>query len=258
MNLDEAYSNAAYIPGGAEYPARWEGAARAFREEAACELDLRYGEGPRMVFDLFHPDRLAKGLVVFVHGGYWMEGDKSYWSHLAAGPVAQGWAVAIPSYDLCPDIRISGITLQVEAAIATAAARIPGPIRLVGHSAGGHLVARMACADLAPLWRSRVEQIVPISPLAELGPLMQTTMNQTLRISREEAMFESPLRLDGVGLPVTVWVGAEERPVFLDQARWLADAWGVERVVAPGRHHFDVIEDLIDPESSLVATLLGH
>lgn len=257
MNLDEAYSNAAYIPQGESYPARWEEAACAFRAGARSELDLRYGERPRMVFDLFHPDRLAKGLVVFVHGGYWMAFDKSYWSHLAAGPLAQGWAVAMPSYDLCPDVRISDITLQIEAAIASAAARVPGPIRLVGHSAGGHLVARMACADLAPAWRSRVEQIVPISPLAELGPLMQTAMNETLRISREEAMHESPLRHDGVGLPLTVWVGAAERPVFLDQARWLADAWGVERIVAPGRHHFDVIEELADPDSALVATLLG-
>jgi len=258
MNLDEAYANAAYIPGGDEYPARWLAAARAFRDGARGELDLRYGERPRMVFDLFHPERLAKGLVVFVHGGYWMEGDKSYWSHLAAGPLSEGWAVAMPSYDLCPDVRISDITLQIEAAIASAAARVPGPIRLAGHSAGGHLVARMACADLSPHWRSRVEQIVPISPVAELGPLMQTTMNETLRISREEAMFESPLRHDSVGVPVTIWVGAEERPVFLDQARWLADAWGVERVVAAGRHHFDVIEDLIDPDSALVATLLGE
>ncbi|HSG36591.1 MAG TPA: alpha/beta hydrolase [Paracoccaceae bacterium] len=257
MNLDEAYANAAYIDMGEAYPDKWAMAAHEFRQTARAELDLRYGERDRTVFDLFHPDRLAKGLLVFVHGGYWMAFDKSYWSHLAAGALAHGWAVAIPSYDLCPDVRICEITLQIEAAITAAADRVPGPIRLAGHSAGGHLVARMGCADIAPSWRSRVEQIVPISPVAELGPLMQTSMNETLQITREEAMHESPLRHDSVGLPVTVWVGENERPVFLDQARWLADAWGVERVVAPERHHFNVIEDLADPESALVATLLA-
>src|SRR3546814_5563195 len=47
------------------------------------------------------------GLAVFVHGGYWMAFDKSSWSHLAAGAVARGWAVALPSYTLCPEARIS-------------------------------------------------------------------------------------------------------------------------------------------------------
>jgi arylformamidase len=55
------------------------------------------------------PKGTPKGLVVFVHGGFWMKLDKSFWSHLAAGPLAHGHAVAMPSYTLCPDIRISGI-----------------------------------------------------------------------------------------------------------------------------------------------------
>jgi hypothetical protein len=54
---------------------------------------------------------------------------------------------------------------------------------------------------------------------------------------------------------VTVWVGGDERPAFLDQAAWLAEAWGCEHVVVPGRHHFDVIEDLEQADSDLVARL---
>ena len=60
---------------------------------------------PRARLDLFLPDRTPRGLVVFVHGGFWLAFDKSFWSHLAAGLV-------------------------------------DGPIRLSGHSAGGHLAAR--------------------------------------------------------------------------------------------------------------------
>jgi hypothetical protein len=56
---------------------------------------------------------------------------------------------------------------------------------------------------------------------------------------------------------VTVWVGADERPAFLDQARWLAETWGCGHVVAPGKHHFDVIDALADPDSQMVATLVG-
>lgn len=98
MDLDDAYANAAHIPGGADYPDRWAAQAAAFRSIARCELDLDYGETDRLRFDLFHPGRLARGVVIFVHGGYWLRFDKSFWSHLAAGPLAQGWAVAMPSY----------------------------------------------------------------------------------------------------------------------------------------------------------------
>ena len=68
------------------------------------------GTAPRNRFDLFLPEDAPKGLVVFVHGGYWVRFDKSYWSHLARGSVEHGYAVAMPSYTLCPQTRISGIT----------------------------------------------------------------------------------------------------------------------------------------------------
>ncbi|MEJ1993209.1 MAG: alpha/beta hydrolase, partial [Maritimibacter sp.] len=51
---------------------------------------------------------------------------------------------------------------------------------------------------------------------------------------------------------------AEERPVFLDQAIGLAEAWDEARLhVEPGRHHFDVIRPLMKPESGMVSALLG-
>ena len=85
-----------------------------------------YGHGTREVLDLFMPEGAPKGLVVFVHGGYWMKFDRSYWSHLAAGAQAQGWAVAMPSYDLCPRVRIADITRQIANAVAVAAREIGG------------------------------------------------------------------------------------------------------------------------------------
>ena len=54
-----------------------------------------------------------------------------------------------------------------------------------------------------------------------------------------------------------VWVGGAERPAFLDQARWLSDAWACPLSVAEGRHHFDVIDALCDPSSALMDVLLA-
>src|SRR5690606_4847646 len=119
--------------------------------------------------------------------GYWMDFDPTLWSHLAAGPLARGWAVALPCYDLCPDVRIAAITAQVARAVTAIAALVPGPVVLSGHSAGGHLVARMLCPDVALPVRDRVLRVVPISPLADLVPLLQTGMNATLRLDGAEA-----------------------------------------------------------------------
>ena len=256
MELDDAYQNAAYIPGGDDYPDRWAAKAAAFRAKARSDLNLSYGARPREVFDLFGPAGPPQGLIVFVHGGYWLKFDKSVWSHLAAGPVARGWAVAMPSYDLCPNVGIDGITAQIARAVDAAASHVPGPIRLVGHSAGGHLVARMVCPDSRLTCADRIQQVMPISAVSDLEPLMRTSMNADLHIDADLARRESPIHHGRPAVPVTVWVGAGERPAFLDQAQGLAEAWGCRHVIEPGRHHFDVIEGLEDPESGLLAELL--
>jgi len=259
MNWDDAYSNGAYIDGAEEYPPRWEREAAAYRAASAAQADVPYGEGDRLKFDLIRPEGAVKGLLVFVHGGYWLLFDKSYWSHFARAAVSRGWAVALPSYDLAPSVRISEITEQVAAAVTKAAERVEGPIMLAGHSAGGHLVARMACDGMLPEdVAARVSRVVPISPVADLRPLMNTSMNNDLKLDEAECAAESPVfQTPRAGVDVTVLVGAKERPVFLDQARWLSEAWNCDMVVAGGKHHFDVIEAFSDPDSDMARMLFS-
>ncbi len=259
MNLDDAYANAAYIPDAERFPEIWQAEARVFREKHLSEGGLAYGGGERQAMDLFLPDGAPKGLVVFVHGGYWLRFDRRYWSHLAEGALVKGWAVAMPSYDLCPSVGIPEITAQIAKAVAVAAGRVDGPICLAGHSAGGHLVARMAMPGVLPeAVAARLRHVMPISPVADLRPLMQTSMNADLRITDAVAQAESPVLGRPLGLPVTVWVGGDERPAFLDQACSLAEAWNCGHVVAEGKHHFDVIAPLADPQSDMVACLLAE
>jgi len=263
MDLDDAYDNSSHIPGAADYPDRWAEAAADFRAvEAAlgrARLNRRYGSGERHAFDLFYPAGRPGGLVVFVHGGYWRRFGRADWSHLAAGSTASGWACAVPSYTLAPEARITAITGEIARAIAAAAALVAGPVVLAGHSAGGHLVARMAMPDgpLAADVAARLVHVVPISPLSDLRPLLGTSMNADLRLDAAEALAESPVSgRPRPGLDVTVWVGGDERPAFMDQARWLANAWDCGHVIEPGRHHFDVIDALAYPDSALTRCLL--
>ena len=258
-DLSRAYANGDFIAGADDFPPRWDTAAASLRASLGdrARTGIAYGSGARQTFDLFLPEGRAEGLMVFIHGGYWMAFDQSTWSHLAQGALARGWAVAMPGYTLAPQARIHQITDEIEAAITTAAQIVPGPVVITGHSAGGHLSARMACNDRTPDWADRLVRVVPISPVADLRPLMQTAMNTDLHLDPAEARAESPAllaRRDGVDC--TVWVGGQERPSFLWQARTLSENWACPWHVEPGRHHFDVIDDLTNPDSLLMQTLL--
>lgn len=265
---DDAYANAPHIPEGALYPDRWKAAAAAFRAELPGERrreGLPYGRAERERVDLFLPEGPARGVVVYVHGGYWRAFDRDIWSHLAAGPLARGWVVAIPGYTLAPEARIAAITRAITEAVIQIAAAVSGPMVLVGHSAGGHLVTRQACVDatLPERVASRIDRIVSISGLHDLRPLLRLALNADLRLDAAEAAAESPaLLIPRQGVRVHAWAGAEERPEFLRQTALIANIWTGMRAemaatVAPGRHHFDVVAPMADPDSDLVEALVG-
>ncbi|MGF6177257.1 alpha/beta hydrolase [Ensifer sp. 4252] len=266
---DDAYANGVNIARGDRWPQAWVGPAEVFRNALSAsglaKLDLAYGERPRNRMDLFFPDGPAKGLVVFVHGGFWLQLDKSFWSHLAEGAIASGYAVAMPSYTLCPEIRIAGIVEEVAAAISEASKLVEGPLMLTGHSAGGHLVSRMitATAPLSPHAQERIRNVVSISGVHDLRPIMSTAMNERLAIDEAEALSQSPALLRPMrNARITCWVGGGERAEFLRQNALLANIWtGVgattATVVEPDRHHFNVIDGLADARHPLTRVLLS-
>ncbi len=264
---NDAYANAPHIPGGAEYPERWRAAAAAFRAGMSADRrreGLPYGRAPREKVDLFLPEASPRGLVVFVHGGYWRAFDRDLWSHLAAGPLARGWVVAMPGYPLAPEVRVAEIVRSIGEAVTQLAAAFGGPMVLVGHSAGGHLVTRQICEDsgLPERVAARIERVVSISGLHDLRPLLRLALNADLRLDLAEAAAESPaLLVPRPGARAHVWVGDAERPEFVRQSTLLANVWTglraeMSQTIAPRRHHFDVIEPLADPDSDLVAALI--
>ena len=267
---DSAYANGANIAGSDRWPAAWAEPAQAFRNALSAEgrarLDIAYGDGARNRFDLFLPKAAPKGLVVFIHGGYWLESDKSAWSHLANGAVGSGFAVAMPSYTLCPDIRIAGIVSEIGAAIGKAAAMVDGPLMLTGHSAGGHLASRMitTTTPLAADVTRRIRHVVSISGLHDLRPLMRTGMNAALAIDEHVALTESPALLRPMdGARITCWAGGGERAEFLRQNALLANIWTglgatTSAIVEPDRHHYDIVDGLADPAHPLTRTLISE
>ena len=54
-------------------------------------------------------DAAGAPVLVHIHGGYWRALDKSDFSFVAAPFLAQGIAVAVVNYDLCPDVSVATI-----------------------------------------------------------------------------------------------------------------------------------------------------
>ena len=146
MRNDDAYANAIHIPGGADYPERWAIAAREWREvEAAvgrARLNQPYGPDPRQRFDLFHPAGRPEGLVLLIHGGYWLDFGREDFSHLARGVTLSGWACALPSYRLAPQATIPEITRDIAAALRAAMEMVRGPVAVTDWLASSVPAAR--------------------------------------------------------------------------------------------------------------------
>lgn len=248
----DAYDNVGHIPNATHFMENWPKLAETYRENASVETNIPYGDKVRNHFDLFHPEGRAKGLFIFVHGGYWLRFDKSFWSHLSQGPLAKGYAVAMPSYTLCPDAKVAEITQEVASSIIAAAQRISGEIILCGHSAGGHLATRQICEDskLEDNVLKRIKRVISISGVHDLRPLLNIVQNETLNLDETAALKESPALLKPhLNIPVDCIVGADERPEFIRQNDLLANIWrgmGVSTSShhVKGKHHFDVIDDL--------------
>jgi arylformamidase len=249
-----------------EHPALiagWARAAQAWREREGFQT-ISYGPGARNTIHVF-PSRGEGDLVIFIHGGYWQALDGSFFSHLAAGLNAHGVGVAIPSYDLCPQVSIDDIITQMRMA-ARALAPLTRRLVVSGHSAGGHLAACLLATD----WRS-VDPVLPqdlvkaayaISGLFDLGPLVKTSINNALHLDEAAARRASPVfwqpRAHG---SIDAVVGGDESAEYFRQSRMIVDAWGRAGIATrfaevPGANHFTAIAPLADPDSPMTRRLL--
>jgi arylformamidase len=100
--------------------------------------------------NIFQPrDKTAGKLpvVLFVHGGYWTEGDKNIYGFLGRNFSKNGVVTVIPSYTLSPKANYDTMAFEIAKALEWTANNIkdyngdPEQIYLMGHSAGGHLIA---------------------------------------------------------------------------------------------------------------------
>ncbi len=257
---EREYNARAAVPAHKDFFLRWAARSAAARSRLSGYLDFPYGAGELQTLDLF-PAADPRGLLAFIHGGYWRSLDKSDFSFVAEPFVERGISVASINYSLCPAVGVDAIVDEVTRAVAWLHAQAgrfglkDKPIVVAGHSAGGHLAAMMLTRDWAAygVAAPAIAGAVGISGIYELEPLLHASMNGDLRLDRETLDRVSTARLaPTVRVPLHLVAGAVESSEFRRQGRLLAAAWPElvkSCAEAPGEDHFSIVEHFADPDS---------
>ncbi len=125
--------------------------------------DIAYGNNPHNTYDLFLPhdacsnDSLA--LILYVHGGSWLGGDKEWHHGDCYNWVKKGYATATLNYSFLNEKNVSFVTMvdEIESCvrhILDFAAKKGAHIRqmaIAGTSAGGHLAMLYAYNHSHPI-----------------------------------------------------------------------------------------------------------
>lgn len=187
-------------------------------EQSKAELDFSYSEDEVCKMDIFTPGPYAKASMIFVHGGFWTDYNKSYFSHLAVGSVLNDVRAIIPDFPKCPQATIPEIGSELVKCVKSVSRRFKGDIILVGHQSGGQLVAKMACkGGLPEETLSRLNHVMAISPISDLRPLIYTKRKNDLNLTEEIALLESLVDLElSEKVPISIWVGTDERAIYIE------------------------------------------
>jgi len=275
--FDSMYNNRLLVPNALEHMARWKRDSQAvLNDPKLSRHEARYASGPFALLDVYpadernhdsdHGDGLAP-VIVFIHGGYWRALHKEDHAFLVPAFQALNACTVMVSYDLCPQVSMKDIALEMVQALVWVYENIekfggnPQKIHVMGHSAGGHLSALL----MTTLW-SAVKRGLPtdlihsalsISGLFELESIRQTPfLAADLRLDSKSACDLSPAWISAPQKGhLTAVVGGLESAEFIRQTKLIQSAWGAKVVpvceTLHGLNHFSILESLLDTNGAL-------
>lgn len=253
------------------YRPAWAEKSQGFRDKATCAINVTYAHGSRGFFDLF----LAKNAhsaptLIFIHGGYWQKGDKSFYSFVAEPYVKHGVSCILFNYNFCPEVHISDITEQIRAAIVwifNNSLRLgidKNQLHISGHSAGAHLAGMALATNWSDYARdiavNPLKSAVLISGIYDLSPLLKEPANKQLQLTPTEARAQSPGLVETSGglpgVPRLAAVGVFESDAFHKQQEdYVAElkqlGTAIESLYIPNCNHFAIVPAFADPQQPL-------
>ena len=196
---------------------RWWRVARAVpiptrSMEVTRNIDYQGDGARRHRLDVYAPKGVEGGapVLVYVHGGAWVIGDKREQGRpMMFELVARGWVCVAINYRLSPAATWPDHIVDVLTAIAWVKAHIaeyggdPSFVALAGGSAGGHLAALAALAAGDPAFQPSFEDVdttvdacIPIYGVLDMTADRATSgkYGPGLRILLEHRVFKKKLR----------------------------------------------------------------
>lgn len=140
---------------------------------AVTDGSIVYGsDKTRQSLDLVLPEQTGEtGLILFIHGGAWIYGDKAIYKDVAAQWAKGGYAAATVNYRYLSDtVHMNDLLDDIDAALAkiketaAAAGYTVNKVMLAGMSAGAHLSLLYAYA------RKSSAPITPAAVVSYCGP----------------------------------------------------------------------------------------
>ena len=238
-----------------------------------ANLDVPYAtDGTRqLLLDLFRPDFQEKELpaIVVVHGGGWLNGDKTKFRALAIELANRGYVTAAIEYRLGGEKLFPAGIHDCNAAVRFLRAHAqkygidPQRIGAVGGSAGGHLVGLMATGwqnkDLQGNggWANRTSRLQAAIVMA--GPMEMTTgsvaersinspnqsnsnkwLGKTIKEAPElYALADAHLQISKEGSSILFMVGEHDKPERNEPSREKLKengVWTGVKVYKDGKH----------------------
>jgi arylformamidase len=270
--LDAQYDNRRRVPEHVRHTERWAQECERVRRELKPRLDLPYGPSAAETLDVFPAAHPGGPALVYIHGGYWMSRDKRDFSFVAEPFVRAGVSVVIVNYALAPSVGLDEIVRQNRAAAAWAWRNArsfgadPDRLYVAGHSAGAHLTAMLLETDWPGFGDDLPSDLLQggcaISGIYDLEPIRLCYLNETLHLDEDAARRNSPLfHPPRQGTDLILAVGGSESEEFLRQNREMAAAWRrwgwpCLELEMPGRDHFTIIGQLLEPGNGLAQAML--
>jgi acetyl esterase/lipase len=115
--------------------------------------NLAFGPGARDRLDVYQPAVSSDKplpVIVFLYGGGWTEGNKSFYRFVGTTLAQLGYVTVLPNYRVYPQVRFPDFLDDAARAIVWTVQHAadyggdPHRIVLMGHSAGAHMAAMLA------------------------------------------------------------------------------------------------------------------
>lgn len=241
-------------------------------ESEEQRLEVFYKNSDSFAVDGDSLDFKGRKVFIYIHGGYWQWGSVYWSSFMARNFVDKDVTVVALGHDIAPKVTLTEIVSQVEWGVAKILANAQdSSVYICGHSAGAHLAAMMLHTDFKQKFNIEsninLRGLFLVSGVYDLTPLLETDINDNLKMDLNEATSCSPLfkshsesysdtKKDA--MQVLVVYGENESPSFKAQSNKYADHLRDNLKInkcecheIAGIDHFNIIEDIRHDDFSL-------